>query len=462
MTNNPENNPTAFGSAAPSFFENVNQSPGPTPPQSPRTGGMEQRFYNVERQVGKLNEEVGTIKRAIDKTNADFGQAHSIVQHEMVKLSGEIEAKFQIECVKVDSIVSEAKTEFEKIRAEVNQARIDAGHADHKQTNHHETIMKVVKDAKAEFDNIKVGVNQTQHDLQILYNEVKHELNGMKAQMNSLQQESPTSDRKPGKHGPSIVPLKELKPSTFDGTAEKWRQWIDEVKDYAEACHPGARSILEKVERLRSEDADEYWLLKQEETQGFNAKGFINDIFLLLKTYTTAASTARSVVMNTRSGYGTLAWQNLFRHFQPALAAREATAYADVMGMISKRAKTLSEMRKLMVELEDKVRICRELCGLEVEKHTLRSVLVGMLDPETRRHTVSEQGMDSSYEVLKDAVLRHINHNDNSTAMDIGALQEGEEQRGWEEGGYSGDFNDVAAKAKARGSSASTAGAMGT
>ena len=33
-----------------------------------------------------------------------------------------------------------------------------------------------------------------------------------------------------------------------------------------------------------------------------------------------------------------------------------------------------------------------ELCGIEAEKHTLRSVLVGMLDPETRRHTVSEHG----------------------------------------------------------------------
>ena len=113
----------------------------------------------------------------------------------------------------------------------------------------------------------------------------------------------------------------------------------------------------------------------------------------------------------------------MFRHFQPALAAREATAYVDVMSMISRKAKTLSEMRKLMVELEDKVRICRVLCGIEVEKHTLRSVLVGMLDPETRRQTVNGQDMASSYETLKDAVLRHINHNDNGNAMHSGAFQ---------------------------------------
>ena len=51
-----------------------------------------------------------------------------------------------------------------------------------------------------------------------------------------------------------------------------------------------------------------------------------------------------------------------------------------------------------------------------------------MLDPETRRHTVNEQGMDSSYAALKDAVLRHVNHNDRGDAMDIGAVQ------GWDDG----------------------------
>ena len=96
----------------------------------------------------------------------------------------------------------------------------------------------------------------------------------------------------------------------------------------------------------------------------------------------------------------------------------------------------MSDTRKYLVELEDKVRSCRELCGIDVEGHTLRSVLIGMLDPETRRHTVAEQGMDSTYQALKEAVLRYINHNEggNGRAMDIGAVQ-GEENP-WEQGGF--------------------------
>ena len=322
-----------------------------------------------------------------------------------------------------DSRLSDATTEF-KNQMELNFANQNIG------------IQEIVTQAQQEFNKIHTELAQSHANIQTLFEETKKELDYVKDKMQN------NKDTGKAKNDKCIVPLKELKPSSFEGSPEKWRQWIDEIKDYAEACHPGARIILEKIEKIRGEEADHYWVLKQDEIDHSNAKTFITDIYLLLKTYTVAGSTPRSIVMNTKGNSGTMAWQNLFRHFQPTLAAREATAYADVMGMISRKAKTLGEMRKLMVELEDKVRTCRELCGIEVEKHTLRSVLVGMLDPETRRHTVSEQGMDSSYEALKDAVLRHINHNDNGTAMDIGAFHGGEEGEDWEDTGFQSTGED--------------------
>jgi hypothetical protein len=339
---------------------------GISPPTTPRTRAMQERMSNIETQVNQVQVHIALSDGKLQEATADF--------------RNQIEMKFAAEAQGINEIVVQAQQEFAKVHAELGQAQVN---------------------------------------IQALFRETKRELDNVKEQMRAIERGTSIRHAKTDK---GIVPLKDLKPSTFDGSPEKWRQWIDEIKDYAEACHHGARAVLEKVERIRGEEADDFWVLKQDEIGQDNAKTFIADIFLLLKTYTVAGSTARSIVMNTKSNQGTMAWQNLFRHFQPALAAREATAYADVMSMISRKAKTLSEMRKLMVELEDKVRKCRELCGIEVEKHTLRSVLVGMLDPETRRHTVSEQGMDSSYEALKDAVLRHINHNDNGHAMDIGAF----------------------------------------
>lgn len=366
---------------------------GISPPTTPRSQAMQQRMSTLENQVNQVQVHVALSDNRIQEATTEF--------------RNQIELQFAAEKHGINEIVTQAQQEFAKIHAELGQARAS---------------------------------------IQTLFQETKKELDNVKEQM----QNKDTYNGK-GKSDKCIVPLKELKPSSFEGSPEKWRQWIDEIKDYAEACHPGARAILEKVEKIRNEDADDYWVLKQDEISQTSAKAFIADIYLLLKTYTVAGSTPRSIVMNTKANHGTMAWHNLFRHFQPTLAAREATAYADVMGMISRKAKTLSEMRKLMVELEDKVRTCRELCGIEVEKHTLRSVLVGMLDPETRRHTVSEQGMDSSYEALKDAVLRHINHNDNGNAMDIGAFHGNEEGQDWDDSGFQNAGEDPYLQAMGKG-----------
>ena len=363
---------------------------GISPPATPRTQAMQQSMNAIQNQVNDVQNQVNNVQMSM-------GLA--------------------------DSRLSDATTEF-KNQMELNFANQNIG------------IQEIVTQAQQEFNKIHTELAQSHANIQTLFEETKKELDYVKDKMQN------NKDTGKAKNDKCIVPLKELKPSSFEGSPEKWRQWIDEIKDYAEACHPGARIILEKIEKIRGEEADHYWVLKQDEIDHSNAKTFITDIYLLLKTYTVAGSTPRSIVMNTKGNSGTMAWQNLFRHFQPTLAAREATAYADVMGMISRKAKTLGEMRKLMVELEDKVRTCRELCGIEVEKHTLRSVLVGMLDPETRRHTVSEQGMDSSYEALKDAVLRHINHNDNGTAMDIGAFHGGEEGEDWEDTGFQSTGED--------------------
>ena len=37
------------------------------------------------------------------------------------------------------------------------------------------------------------------------------------------------------------------------------------------------------------------------------------------------------------------------------------------------------------------------------------SVLVGILDPETRKHTVTKQGADTSYMVLRNEVMHFVN-----------------------------------------------------
>ena len=64
----------------------------------------------------------------------------------------------------------------------------------------------------------------------------------------------------------------------------------------------------------------------------------------------------------------------------------EGKAFAEVLLMQARRSKSMIEMHNLIIELETRVRHCRELCGNEPEDGALRSVHVGILDGESRRH----------------------------------------------------------------------------
>ena len=235
-----------------------------------------------------------------------------------------------------------------------------------------------------------------------------------------------------GDHGErrskGMVNTKDLKPSIFSGKTEEWRAWIDEVLDFAEANHPGIREVLEKAEKFTAGEANRQWLDSQANLfarHGLMGDSLSADFYTVLKTYTGAATQPRQIVLNTPDRNGFHAWQKLFAHFQPEIAAREARAFADVLAMHSKRAKNPAELRGLIVDLEVRLRICRELCPRAPDPDMMRSVLIGMLDPDTRRHTVKHQSMAATYAELKTEVLQFINANV-SDAMEIGLVGETE------------------------------------
>ena len=74
-----------------------------------------------------------------------------------------------------------------------------------------------------------------------------------------------------------------------------------------------------------------------------------------------------------------------------------------IINVGTQKCKTPAETRSKITEVDRMANLVAEVTGEAVGDAHWKSVLVGMLDPETRRHTVSEQGMDSSYEALKDA-----------------------------------------------------------
>ena len=365
------------------------------------TNTLHTKTIDVTSQNGDLQNQVTNLQVNLATTNNSF---HEVAK----KFADDINLQFVNEQHQLHDVKERVQQEFELVKNQVQ--------------NEFNGIQN-------EFNGIKAAVAQVQEqakaDDRVLISEMKKELDELKVQVRNAQGGAPPTDTKFGKG--SIVPLKELKPSNFDGTNERWRQWLDEVKDYAEAWHPGFKSVLEKIQKLGKEDADDFWLANLDEVAHINMRSFVSEIYTLLKNYTSGK--AKCVVLNTPNSHGARAWQNLLRHHEPVLAVREATAHREVMEMMINNGKESRRDQGLIVELENRVRRYREFSGQEIENDTLRSILTAMLDPECKMMTVPEQGMSVPYETLKEAVLKHIHHNevtkksDKSAAMDLSNMQ---------------------------------------
>ena len=97
--------------------------------------------------------------------------------------------------------------------------------------------------------------------------------------------------------------------------------------------------------------------------------------------------------------------------------------------MVNRKAKNPKETRALMIELGERARRVEEVTGKAVENRHAMSVISGIVDPETAKHTAQYQGLKSNVETLKRKVMDFVNlvtaHYDDK--MDIGRMQEQQE-----------------------------------
>ena len=118
---------------------------------------------------------------------------------------------------------------------------------------------------------------------------------------------------------------------------------------------------------------------------------------------------------------------------------REAQVLNRYTSMITKKAKTPAETKKLLIELSERAKRVEEVTGKPVEERHAMSVMAGLLDPETAKHTAQYQGAKASIETLKRKVLEFINlitAND-ANRMDLDRIQHqdaDEEAEGWVHG----------------------------
>jgi hypothetical protein len=191
----------------------------------------------------------------------------------------------------------------------------------------------------------------------------------------------------------SLIHMKMITPSVLS-QAEQWKRWKGDIEEYCEESAPGMKEILERTKKSEY-DVDEEWF-------GNDPDGWwerADQLWRLMRRFTDGE--ARRVIMSIRNDNGYEAWRKLHQQFEPSVVMREAQAMAQFTGMVNRRAKTPAETRTLMLELEERARRVEELTETPPDGRHVMSVIMGILDSETLKHTIHFQGMKKDVGELK-------------------------------------------------------------
>ena len=131
-----------------------------------------------------------------------------------------------------------------------------------------------------------------------------------------------------------------------------------------------------------------------------------------------------------RAEDGFEAWRRLHMQFKPKLVIRQGQVLADFAAMVSRRAKSVAETRELLTGLERRTKMVRDMTERGIFDMHARSVLIGILDPQTRQHTAYRQA--DPFELFKNSVLDFVNAAGSSQGeltksdpMQVGRVEEG-------------------------------------
>ena len=182
-----------------------------------------------------------------------------------------------------------------------------------------------------------------------------------------------------------LIPAKNMMPNKFSGKLEDWRKWRGDVEDYLEEMVPGTKRTLQECARTEQEPTKACV-----DITGLQSGEYEGQIWRMLKIVT--EGDARKVVLSSGEEQGFKAWKALHGHFEPGIAVREGQVVAEFSSLIMKPAKSVQETKNLILEMEERRRRVERVTGKAPDEMHAKSVLAGILDPETRKQVALLQG----------------------------------------------------------------------
>ena len=131
-------------------------------------------------------------------------------------------------------------------------------------------------------------------------------------------------------------------------------------------------------------------------------------IWRTLKALTEGES--KNIVCSVKDEDGFEAWHKLNRMFETSLENRQGMVLTEFNDLIKSPAKTPGELRKMITEMENKMKTVEDITKVSVNEFHAKSVLMGIMDPLTRQHTAMQHQPGDNFNRLKENVLKFTNN----------------------------------------------------
>ena len=149
-------------------------------------------------------------------------------------------------------------------------------------------------------------------------------------------------------------------------------------------------------------------------------------VWRFLKAHT--INDARKVVTSTPNRNCWETWRKLHLQYEPLLVMRGAVTVSHFTSMVNKRARSPAETKVLLLEMDERARRVEEVTGEPIGNNHRMSVVMGIIDPESMKHTAAYGGVNMSAAVLQKKIIEFASLMSTSSAkgsdaMDLGRLE---------------------------------------
>ena len=155
-------------------------------------------------------------------------------------------------------------------------------------------------------------------------------------QMSALNAATHTGAGQGGSGGRKpLLPEKFMVPSTFTGTAAQWKDWSEDTMTMLDIRAPGLSEALKELTAAKDSSRGKAWVSGQQAHS--HVADYAEDLWQVLKRYTSETSEARVSVISAQNQDGFEAWSRLAAHYGQTLAAAQGAVLSELSALSDKK-----------------------------------------------------------------------------------------------------------------------------